>query len=126
MTVHNLNEMFSQLVPDPRSDIQTRRVVDGPPSLILAELKPEKKLGAHYHTVGSEIYHVLEGVGVMEIGELADGGVHWAAPINLKAGDVLEVPARAVHRLSNPGSKPLRLVFFAPPNHLNDEDRFFV
>lgn len=125
MNVININNCFNSLQQDEQSDIQTLRIVDGEPSFILAALKPKRKLGAHYHTKGQEIYHVLEGQGNMEIGILADGQVQWAESCVLNAGDVFTVLPNMVHRLSNTGETTLKLVFLTSPTHLN-EDRFFI
>lgn len=126
MEVLNINGMFSQLKQDPKSDIQTLRIIEGETALVIAELKPMKKLGAHYHTSGAEIYHVLSGAARMEIGELAEDGIRWLQDFSLESGDVLAVDPYAVHRLSNTGDNPVRLIFFASPSHLSDEDRIFV
>ncbi|KXL53089.1 glucose-6-phosphate isomerase [Anaerotignum neopropionicum] len=125
MNVININNCFNNLQQDEQSDIQTLPIVEGEPSFILAALKPERKLGAHYHTKGQEIYHVLEGQGVMEIGVLEDGLVKWEESCVLNAGDVFTVPPNMVHRLANTGKASLKLVFLTSPTHLN-EDRFFI
>jgi mannose-6-phosphate isomerase-like protein (cupin superfamily) len=125
MEVRNMNRCFAELKPDPHSDIQILKVIDGETALFAAELKPQKTLKAHYHTEGAEIYHVLEGEGVMEIGVLVDSEIKWQNKYLLKAGDVIEVPPKAVHRLSNGSRNALRLVFVTKPSHLAD-DRFFI
>src|SRR5919107_626320 len=59
------------------------------------ELDPGVAFGRHWHP-GEEIVYVLEGSLEYEI----DG----KPPATLKAGDVLFIPARAVHRAKNVGS----------------------
>jgi mannose-6-phosphate isomerase-like protein (cupin superfamily) len=125
MNVFNLNCCFNKLIQDEKSDIETLKLIDNEMSLIIAELKPERKLGAHYHTMGAEIYHVLEGEGAMEIGTIVNGQVYWEDNHLLKAGDVFEVLPNVVHRLANIGKNTLRLVFLAPPSHLSN-DRIFI
>lgn len=125
MNVLNINCCFNGLIQDEKSDIQTLKIINSEMSLIIAELKPEKKLGAHYHTVGSEIYHVLEGEGAMEIGSFINGEIHWEDNCLLKAGDVFEIFPNVVHRLANTSKNTLRLIFLTPPSHLSD-DRIFI
>jgi mannose-6-phosphate isomerase-like protein (cupin superfamily) len=125
MNIHNLNESFDRLVKDEKSDIQTCQVIEGELSLLIAELKAGKKLPAHYHTCGSEIYQVLSGEGRVELGERCENStIHWNEAFDLRAGDVFEVKAGRVHCLSG-GDEDLRLIFFTPPSHLG-EDRIFI
>lgn len=125
MKVVNINGCFGDLIQDEKSDIQTLKIIDSEMSMIIAELKPEKILSAHYHTSGSEIYQVLEGEGAMETGALAGGEICWEDHCQLKAGDVFEILPKVVHRLSNTSKNPLRLIFLTPPSHLSD-DRIFI
>ena len=125
MKVVNINGCFGDLVQDEKSDIQTLKIIDSEMSLMIAELKPEKKLSAHYHTSGSEIYQVLEGEGAMETGAFIEGAVCWEDRCQLKAGDVFEILPNIVHRLANTSKNSLRLIFLTPPSHLFD-DRFFI
>jgi mannose-6-phosphate isomerase-like protein (cupin superfamily) len=125
MKLHNLNELFGHLIKDEASDIQTLAVIQGDTSLLIAELKAGKKLPAHYHTRGSEIYQVLSGQGRVELGQLnGDNTIRWEYAFDLRAGDVFEVYPHQVHRLSG-GAEDLRLIFFTPPSHLGD-DRIFI
>lgn len=125
MQKQNINRLFDSLVDDPESDIRTTEVIHGSSSLWLAELKAGKKLPAHYHSEGVEIYQVLAGEGTIDLGQhTADDSVIWKQSLSLQAGDVLEVPADVVHRLTG-GEQDLRLIFFTPPSHLGD-DRFFI
>jgi len=93
--------------------------------LIIAELKSGRKLPAHYHVHGDEIYQVLSGRGCMEVGELYENeSVRWIESLELKSGDVIKIEPMAVHRLSG-GNEDLRLIFVTPPSHLG-EDRIFI
>ena len=125
MEVRNISQCFKELEPDPCSDIQILKVIDGEAALFAAELKPERTLKAHYHKDGTEIYHVLEGEGAMEIGALVDGEVKWEDEFSLRAGDVFAIPPNAVHRLSNRNKETLKLIFLTKPSHLAD-DRYFI
>ena len=126
MEIQNVNQLFDQLVKDEKSDIQMLKLTDGTMSLLLAELKADKKLPAHYHNEGTEIYQILSGEGKIEMGELSGGTVIWKDSFTIKAGDIFEVMPKVVHRLSNDSGEVLRMIFFAPPSHLCDEDRTFI
>lgn len=125
MEIFNISQLFTHLKQDEQSDIKTLKLLDGTMSFLIAELQAGKKLSAHYHNEGSEIYHILSGKGSMEIGELSDNTVIWSNCFKVKSGDVFEVKPRIVHRLSNDSSEALRIIFFAPPSHL-DDDRVFL
>lgn len=56
-------------------------------------------LAPHLHTEVEEVYIVLEGYGVMVVGE---------KKMTVSAGDVIFIPLKAVHFISNPEDKPLR------------------
>ena len=126
MQIHNIKQCFQDLIPDSLSDIQTSTLINNPATaLIIAELKAGRKLPAHYHLQNSEIYQVLSGNGLIELGTLtAEQAVNWEKSVMIKAGDVFEVPAGKVHRLTG-GDADLRLVFITPPAHLAD-DRYFI
>lgn len=125
MEKFNLNGSFEQLEQDTESDIEVVKLIDGNPCFIIAQLKSGRTLSAHYHHQGSEIYQILSGEGKMETGELSGANVLWNTCFQIKQGDVFEIKANRVHRLSNVGKDPLKLVFITPPSHLG-EDRFFL
>lgn len=126
MEIKNINQLFDHLVKDEKSDIQMLKLTDGIMSLLIAELKAGKKLPAHYHNKGTEIYQILSGEGKIELGELSCGTIIWNDNLHVKAGDIFEVLPKVVHRLSNDSGEVLRMIFFAPPSHLCDEDRTFI
>ena len=69
--------------------------VDGKPGLV------GKK---HYHP-GDEFLYVVEGTLTLEV----DG----KAPVTLKAGETLHIPARVAHQATNPSpSNPFKVVTF--------------
>jgi mannose-6-phosphate isomerase-like protein (cupin superfamily) len=71
MEKFNIRVSFDQLEQDKESDIQILELIKGSTSFLIAELKAGKKLPTHYHNKGAEIYHVLSGIGKMEIGTLS-------------------------------------------------------
>ncbi len=125
MEIKNVNRLYDNLVQDGKSDIQLLKLTSSSPGMILAELKPFSRLSAHYHREGLEIYQIIAGIGTMELGHIQDDRVVWTESISVSDGDVFEVPPFVVHRLSNESSHSLRIIFFAPFEHLGN-DRFFI
>ena len=122
----NIDASFKKLEQDEKSDIRILELIkSGTTSFFIAELKPGKKLPAHYHKEGSEIYHVLTGKGKMELGTLSGEEVLWQKSLDFTPNDILEVKPSIVHRLANDGDENLRIVFITPPSHLGD-DRIFT
>lgn len=125
MEIYNTKKLFGSLRKDEKSDIQIQRVTNGSMAVYIAELQGGKKLSAHYHNEGDEIYQILDGEGMIEIGELSGGGVIWKGSHEVKAGDVFEIAPKMIHRLSNHSTGSLRLIFFTAASHLG-EDRTFI
>ncbi len=124
MEIRNINSLLENLVQDEESDLQVLQLTNDARSLYLACLKAGRKLPAHYHNHGSEVYQILDGNGIFELGQLATGSVQWMVHQQVAAGDIFEVPEGAVHRLTG-GTEDLRLIFFTAPSHLNN-DRTFI
>lgn len=120
-----LCQLFDQLKQDEKSDIQILKLLNGTMSLLIAELKAGKKLSAHYHNEGEEIYQILAGEGNIELGELAEDRVRWKDSFNVKAGDVFQVEPKVVHRLSNNSGEALRMIFLHHPHILAMTEYFF-
>jgi len=125
MEIFNTKKLFGSLEQDEKSDIQIKKVTDGIMAVYIAELKAGKKLSAHYHNEGVEIYQILDGEGIIEIGKLSGDTILWDGSYEVNAGDVFEVAPKMVHRLSSHDMKDLRLIFFTTDSHLG-EDRIFV
>ena len=125
MEIYNTKKLFGSLIKDEKSDIQIKKVTNGAMAVYIAELQGGKKLSAHYHNEGDEIYQILEGEGMIEIGELSGDGVIWRDSHEVMAGDVFEIAPKMVHRLSNQSTEKLRLIFFTAASHLGN-DRTFI
>lgn len=125
MEKFNVNLLFNQLKQDLKSDIQMLKLIDGTMSLLIAELKAGKKLSAHYHNEGTEIYQILVGKGSIELGELSGDTIVWNDSFTVNPGDIFEVKPKIVHKLSNNSTEVLQIIFFTPNSHL-DEDRVFL
>lgn len=124
MEKRNLSQIFNHLVKDEKSDIQILKLTDDILSMYAARLSAGKKLPAHYHREGNEVYQVLGGDGTFDLGEVIEGQVIWTDRLEVHAGDFFEVPAGRVHRLSG-GVRDLQMIFYAPLSHLG-EDRTFI
>ena len=124
MRMHKLETVFAQLSQDAKSDIQMLKLTEGAMVLFVAELKAGKKLPAHYHRVGTEVYQILGGDGIFELGQLDGEQVVWSDCLSVGQGDIFEVQPGWVHRMSG-GGQDLRMIFFTPPSHLG-EDRTFI
>ena len=76
----------------------------------LAEFPPGAVLPLHHHAP-AEVYHALEGEGVVEV----EGEAH-----RLRAGVSLFIPANARHRTTNTGDGPLRFLFVFPTDNFEE------
>ena len=94
-------------------------------SLFGAEIAPGKRVGAHYHTKGSEIYQIIEGEGIMLLGKRHGERVIWDEPFNVSRGDCFTVDEGLIHQLINTVNEPLRVIFGCARSHLS-EDRIVV
>ena len=95
-------------------------------ALYATEIAPYKSVGAHYHTKGNEIYQIIEGDAVMNIGKVGlENQVEWNNPVVVKKGDCFTVLEGQVHQLKNTSDKKLIIVFGCPNTHLTD-DRYIV
>ncbi len=91
-------------------------------SLFGAEIPPHKVLSAHYHNQGDEIYLIMEGSGIMYVGEVDDSeNVTWEQPFNISKGDCFSVGAKKVHQLCNHTDHKLVAVFGTSKSHLSTD-----
>ena len=70
----------------------------------------------HYHARAEEFYYVIEGEGLMRIGDEEQ-------PVG--PGDAILIPPGAVHTLLNTGPGPLRILCCCAPPY-SHEDTFFA
>ncbi|HBV97199.1 MAG: hypothetical protein JL50_09005 [Peptococcaceae bacterium BICA1-7] len=91
-----------------------------------AEIAPHKRIAAHYHKSGSEIYLLIEGEGIMYTGKPdSSGRVDWNPPLTLSRGDCFTVNQGEVHQLFNNSGDRAIIVFGCPAAHLST-DRIVV
>jgi len=91
-----------------------------------AQIDGLKRIGAHYHTKGNEIYQVIDGEGKMHIGNpKEDGKVEWLEPLEVKTGDCFTIYEGQVHQLENIAPEDLIIIFACPYSHIST-DRIVV
>jgi mannose-6-phosphate isomerase-like protein (cupin superfamily) len=83
----------NDLVMD-RADAETSEV-------FIVVLQPGEGPPLHAHDDTEQIFYVLDGAGVLEIGETRE-----AHPVG--AGDVVRIPPRTLHRIECPGPAAMR------------------
>lgn len=85
-------------------------------TLYLAELAPGRRIGAHYHRLGGELYYIVAGQGRLYTQE---GGMIGC--LRIGSGDLFRIEAGIAHQLFNDGERGLRLLFSCPAAHLHDD-----
>ncbi len=83
----------NDLVMD-RADAETSEV-------FIVVLEPGEAPPLHVHDDTEQVFYVLEGVGLLQIGESAER-------FAVKSGDVVRIPPHTYHRIICDGTKPLR------------------
>jgi mannose-6-phosphate isomerase-like protein (cupin superfamily) len=85
-----------------------------------AEIAPFKKVGAHFHESGIEIYQIVQGQGTMHTG-IPDENleVAWQDSFAVQQGDCFTIEEGEVHQLDNDNDHPLLLVVGCPESHLS-------
>lgn len=61
---------------------------------------------AHHHLETEEIYYILEGKGLMRVGDEVR---------EVSAGDAVFIPLKSTHRLENTGDAPMKLLLVCGP-----------
>ena len=76
---------------------------------------PAAPLKAHYHSRHEEVIYIIQGKGRMRLGDKT-----W----ELKAGDIIYIPAKTVHAFTPEGGDCRALSLFGPA--FDGKDRIFV
>ncbi len=71
----------------------------------------------HKHHKSEEIYHVLEGNGIVIVGEKR---------FKVKAGDTILIPPGTSHQAQNTGETPLRILCCCSPPYSHDDTELLV
>lgn len=126
-TIKNIYENISLAKLDPVVGIRIVSLAgDDAFSFYAAEIGPDKKVGAHYHAEGIEIYQLVEGKGVFHIGKpVGEGKTTWITSAKVKKGDCFTVQAGETHQLINDQKERLIVLFGCPKAHLS-HDRTMV
>ncbi|MFW6020635.1 MAG: cupin domain-containing protein [Guyparkeria sp.] len=85
-------------------------------SVAEATVEPGASTRRHRHPVAEEIYQILDGAGVMELGE---------ERLAVVPGDIIRIAPGQPHRLEAKSEVPLRLLCICQPAY-RDEDTEFL
>lgn len=123
ISIQNIYEKIKSAPLDPAVGIRVVPLVgDDAFMLFAAEIGPRKRVGAHFHGTGLEIYQIVEGRGEMHIGKpLGDGQTHWRATALVEKGDCFTVQEGEVHQLINDHDERLIALFGCPKSHLSTD-----
>ncbi|HUW63621.1 MAG TPA: cupin domain-containing protein [Spirochaetia bacterium] len=124
MNLLGINNVYSASGKvDPQVGIDIAKIAgDEQLGLYCATLGPHKKVGAHFHKEGVEIYLIVEGSGIIHTGISAiNGQVSWNPSVPVQKGDVFSITPGQVHQLENTGDDNLLLVFGCPASHLGND-----
>ncbi|MFX1293784.1 MAG: cupin domain-containing protein [Promethearchaeota archaeon] len=69
-------------------------------------LKPNSKMGGHYHEKVEETFYFVEGSGIMVVNN---------EKFEAKQGDAFLVESTEKHEIENPTNKPLKVIFIKTP-----------
>ena len=81
-------------------------------TLAEARLAPAMSTAPHYHRDTEEIYYVLEGQGVMRVGE-------DSRPVG--PGDAIAIPPGASHQITNSGTGVLKFLCCCAPGYEHED-----
>jgi mannose-6-phosphate isomerase-like protein (cupin superfamily) len=84
-------------------------------SLAEEVLPPGRSVTPHHHLETEEIYYILEGSGLMTVGEESK---------EVSAGDAVYVPRGLTHSLSNTGPEEITLLLICGPAFLYEDHIF--
>jgi len=91
-------------------------------SLFCTEIAPNSRVGAHYHSNGTEFYQILEGEGYIYYGAPnLTKSVNWEEPRKVKKGDFFMVEEGQVHQLHNTAEENLVVIFGCPKTHITTD-----
>ncbi|NPA39496.1 MAG: cupin domain-containing protein [Thermodesulfobacteria bacterium] len=66
----------------------------------------------HKHHLSEEVYYILEGKGLMRVGE---------EELEVKSGDAIYIPPNTLHQIKNIGDIPLRFLCCCAPAYSHED-----
>jgi mannose-6-phosphate isomerase-like protein (cupin superfamily) len=81
-------------------------------SLAEASIDPGKSTRLHRHLETEELYHVMEGEGVMTLGQ---------ERFSVAPGDSILIPPGTPHAIYNKGDRPLRILCCCAPAYRHED-----
>ena len=123
INIQNIFEKIKSAPQDPVVGIRVVPLVGGDAfTLFAAEIGAHKRVGAHIHAAGPEIYQIVEGRGEMHTGKhLGDGQTAWHAVANVQKGDCFTVQEGEVHQLINDHDERLVALIGCSKSHLSTD-----
>lgn len=123
LSIQNIYEQIKSAPLDPEVGIRVVPLTgDEAFSLFAAEIGPHKRVGAHFHATGAEIYQIVEGSGEIHIGNpIGEGKTDWRISAAVKKGDCFTIQAGEVHQLVNDRNERLVALFGCPTSHLSTD-----
>ena len=85
-------------------------------SLAEATIPAGEKTALHKHECSEEIYHILQGKGVMVLGE---------NKITVEIGDTICIPPGMRHNILNSGDVDLKILCACSPPYLHDDTSLY-
>lgn len=115
----NWEKLISSANLDPEVGIAIAKLTgDVEFAMYVTRISPGKKVGAHAHSHGHEIYQILEGTGTISMSP-ENGAVKTDRFVS--KGDFFTIPPGTFHQLKNTGTQDLILVFGCPETHLSTD-----
>ncbi len=123
LDLSNIKEALKEAKPDGAVGIRISKLTGNDiVAFYAAGIDGYKRVGAHYHNEGIELYQIIEGTGNIFIGSpRSDGEVDWKEPVKVVAGDCFTVTAGEVHQLINSSGNQLIIVFVCPYSHISTD-----
>ncbi len=90
-------------------------------SLFIACLPPSKKIPAHVHYEGQELYYIIRGKGLILTAEMQGDSMQPLLSMPIEQGESFGIPEGMGHELKNIGSEDLIFILATPPSHLTTD-----
>lgn len=118
-------ELSGEIVKDDLVKIDIALLLEGEnqQSFYVTYLAPGQLITPHYHKVGTEIYYIISGQGIMHIRNIEK---NISSKNKVFSGDIFKIDPNVIHQLENNSiEEQLILLFICDPSHLS-HDRTIV